>query len=367
MSAERILQVVDMVPNKRGPVELQLLEAARQATARGSRFVLRFTGAAPDWYAQAVRAAGADLGTIDRSRGIEAVIEVCRQERPQVVNFHFGSPAGLAPVARAGPKVVRTEHSFRYPRSLEGPRSVVRHWRARPIARFVAVSEYIARQTMQGYLIPRSRIRVVLNGTDVERFAPQPERKAALRRELLGLSDEHVVITLAALLAAPKRQEMAIRAMPAVTARAPGARLVLAGDGPDRARLLGLIDELALGDVVQLLSGDNDVAAIYAASDIAVQPTMGEGMSGSAIEAQASGLPLVATPNGGIVEAYEEGVSGLSVHDQTPSGLAEGLLELVCDEPRRASMSAAARLRALERFGIQRAARELLAVYDELV
>ena len=199
MAAQRILNVVDMVPNKRGPVELQLLEAARQATARGSRFVARFTGPAPDWYAEAMRTAGADLGTIDRAGGMAAVVELCRRECPQVVNFHFGSPAGLAAVAQTGAAVVRTEHSYGHPRSFEPVRVVVRHWRARPIARFVAVSEYIAQQTVRGYGVSRRRIRVVRNGTDLERFAPRPERRSELRRDLLGLSDEHVVITLAAL------------------------------------------------------------------------------------------------------------------------------------------------------------------------
>ena len=122
-----------------------------------------------------------------------------------------------------------------------------------------------------------------------------------------------------------------------------------------------------MGEVVQVLSADNDVAAIYAASDIAVQPTAGEGIGGAAIEALASGLPLVVTPNGGITEVYEEGRSGLAVHRQTPEGLAEVLLELVLDAPRRAAMGSAARARAQAHFGIERAGRELLAVYDELV
>jgi glycosyltransferase involved in cell wall biosynthesis len=155
--------------------------------------------------------------------------------------------------------------------------------------------------------------------------------------------------------------------MPEILAQMPHARLVLAGDGPERARLGRLIAAHGLDDVVQILSGPNDVAALYAASDIAVLPSISEGLPGGGIEAVASGLPLVATPNGGTPEVYEEGVSGISVRDQTSHGLAGALLPLIADPDLRSRMGEAARARAEQLFTIDRPARETLVVYDELL
>jgi glycosyltransferase involved in cell wall biosynthesis len=273
----------------------------------------------------------------------------------------------MTQAARRGAKVVMTEHSPRPARSMAPLRAAVRHWRTRHVDRFIAVSDFIARQTMRDFGVRRSRIRVILNATDIERFRPRPGEKLRLRQELLGLGQEHVVMTIAAHMRPAKRQELAVRAMPEILAQMPHARLVLAGDGPERARLGRLIAAHGLDDVVQILSGPNDVAALYAASDIAVLPSISEGLPGGGIEAVASGLPLVATPNGGTPEVYEEGVSGISVRDQTSHGLAGALLPLIADPDLRSRMGEAARARAEQLFTIDRPARETLVVYDELL
>ena len=174
-------------------------------------------------------------------------------------------------------------------------------------------------------------------------------------------------MTIAAHMRPAKRQELAVIAMPVIVAQMPHARLVLAGDGPERQRLGHLIATHGLEHVVQILPGPNDVAALYAASDIAVLPSISEGLPGGGIEAVACGLPLVATPNGGTPEVYEEGISGISARDQTSHGLATALLPLIADPELRRRMGAAARARAERLFAIDRPARETLAVYDELL
>jgi glycosyltransferase involved in cell wall biosynthesis len=367
VSGARILNLIDMAPNKRGPVELQVLETARQAVERGMHFAAYFTSAIPSWFDAEMTAAGAQVATFDRSRWTAEVTAVCDRERPNLAHFQFGPHAGMSEVSRRGVKVVRSEHSPRPRRSLGPLRTPIRHWRTRGVDLFIAVSEFIAAQTTRDFGVRRSRIRVVMNATDTSRFRPRPADKQRLRDELLRLRSEHVVITVAANMRPAKRQELAILAMPELLRAAPDARLVLAGDGPDRQRLWAMVKAQGLEDAVTILHGDNDVAAIYAASDIALLPSISEGLPGGGVEALACGLPLVATPNGGTPEVYEDGVSGVSVHDQTSRGLANALLPLARDQALREAMGRAARARAEALFPISRAARETLAVYDELL
>ncbi len=362
-----ILNVIDMLPNKRGPVELQAIATARACTAAGLPFAAAFGGPVPDWYREELETAGGRALSFERTRWTEEVVALCRREQPRLVHFHFGPHAGMTEVSALGPKVVRTEHSPRSPRRYELARIPVRHWHTRKVDLWIAVSEFIARQTAHDYAVPRRRIRVVLNATDTTRFRPRPGEKAELRRELLGLGEEHIVITLAANMRPAKRQEMAVLALPEVLAQAPQARLVLAGDGPDRPRLTQLVRDRALGEEVRILSGDNDVALIYAASDIALLPSVSEGLPGGGIEAIASGLPLVATPNGGTPEVYEDGVSGISVRDQTSHGLAAALLRLIGDPAGLERMGRRARERAERVFAIDRPAAETLAAYREIL
>jgi glycosyltransferase involved in cell wall biosynthesis len=356
-----------MVPNKRGPVELQTIETARQATERGMHFTAYFARDAPAWFTTEMSNAGGRVGVFDSRRWTAEVVGACARERPDIVHFHFGPHAGMTEAARRGAKVVRTEHSPRPARPTEPLRAPVRHWRTRNVDLFIAVSDYIARQTMRNFAVGRRRVRVVLNATDIERFRPRPEEKQSLRRQLVGLSREHVLITVAANLRPAKRQHLAVVAMHEVLRHAPNARLVLAGDGPERARLETLIRKERLDFAVKVLHEDNDVALLYAASDIALLPSTGEGLPGGAIEALSCGLPLVATPNGGTPEVYEEGISGKSVFDQTSAGVAEALVELIRDPSLREQMGRSARKRAEALFAISRPARETLAVYDELL
>ena len=367
VSDTRIVHLIDMRPDKDGPVELQTLATAQHAAARGLEVVAYFSGPIPDRYRMRMVQAGARVGNLDRAQWEAEADAICRRERPAIVHFHFGPHAGMTQAARHGAKVVMTEHSPRPARSMAPLRTAVRHWRTRRVDRFIAVSEFIARQTMRDFGVPRSRIRVILNATDTERFRPRPDEKLRLRRELLGLGPEHVVMTIAAHMRPAKRQELAVMAMPEIRARAPQARLVLAGDGPERERLQELVTAQGLDDVVQLMSGHNDVAALYAASDIALLPSISEGLPGGGIEAVASGLPLVATPNGGTPEVYDDGISGISVRDQTSHGLATALAPLIASPELRTRMGQAARARAERLFAIDRPARETLAVYDELL
>lgn len=367
MSGARILNLVDMVPDKRGPVELQLLETARQAVSGGMEFAAYFRRPVPGWFAQEMTAAGARVEALDPSRWTRDVLAACERERPDIAHFHFGPHAGMNEASRRGIKVVRTEHSPRAPQSLGALRVPVRHWRTRRVALFIAVSEFIAAQTMRDFAVPRRRLRVVLNATDITRFRPRPEDKERLRRELLGLASEHIVITIAANMRPAKRQELAVLAMPELISQVPEARLVLAGEGPDRPALQALVHQQGLEHAVRFLYGHNDVAAIYAASDLALLPSVSEGLPGGGIEALACGLPLVATPNGGTPEVYENGVSGVSVDDQTSRGIARALLPVVADPARREAMGHAARARAESVFAIERQARETLGVYEELL
>jgi len=231
---------------------------------------------------------------------------------------------------------------------------------------FIAVSEYMKLQTQRGFLVNPNRVRLVLNGVNLDYFKPR-EDKLELRHKLFGLGPDVKIIAACAYLHPGKRLDMLVRAMPIIRAKVPNTHLIIAGGGQEREKLLAIIEDLSLANFARVLSGDNRVERIYGASDIGVLPSAGEGMPGGALEAMACGLPIVATPCGGLAEVPEDGVSGVLVYNQTPEGLEDAIIPLLLDRERCKAMGRAARKRAEDFFDVRRAARQTIEIYRELL
>jgi glycosyltransferase involved in cell wall biosynthesis len=360
----RALELVNMVPNKRGPVELQLAEMARQSRARGWAMDIVFPAPPPAWYADALAATGCAVHCVPdlMGRGRDTVLERLRDAPADVAHLHFVRPAHYASaLRRLGVRgVVRTEHTFLTPSSPL--RALARAYRYRGVDVTVACSRSIFAQTRREYRVPAERIATVLNGVDVEHFRPAGARKQQLRARWTGLPADSFVITVAAHFTPRKRIDMAIRAFAEVHLALPHARLVLAGNGAELPRYRELISALGLGADVVLLTGDNIVSEIYGASDVAALTSWGEGLPGAGLEALACGLPLVATATPGADEVPEDGVSGFLVASE-PSAVAGALIALGEDDALRTRMGAAARRRAEANFDVRRTARETLDLY----
>jgi glycosyltransferase involved in cell wall biosynthesis len=144
-----------------------------------------------------------------------------------------------------------------------------------------------------------------------------------------------------------------LRAAVAVTALHPKVRFLAAGQGPLENDVRAEVERLGLGDRFRVLGYVDDAAAVLSASDVFVLASQVEGLPIALLEAMAMGLPV-------------DGVEGLLVPPGRPDELATAIASLVDDAPRRQSMSAAAAERAHD-FGIERAARQLEALYAEIL
>jgi glycosyltransferase involved in cell wall biosynthesis len=154
--------------------------------------------------------------------------------------------------------------------------------------------------------------------------------------------------------------------LPALAASVPSARVLLVGDGPERAALEAQAAALGVGERLRVTGATDDVAHCLAACDVLAAPSRNEGMGRVLVEAMALGLPVVGTRVGGIGDVILDGECGLLVPPEDPGALAEALVELGLDAGRRAKLAAGARPRA-EAFSTPVAAAAMRAVYDALV
>lgn len=122
-----------------------------------------------------------------------------------------------------------------------------------------------------------------------------------------------------------------LRALAALAAGGSRFEFLLAGDGPERENLAGLITELGLSDRIRLLGEVENVPALFAGAHLAVHPSKSEGLSNAILEAMAEGLPVVATSVGGTPEIIRNGQNGLLVAPGDPNSLASAIQRLIVD------------------------------------
>ena len=141
-----------------------------------------------------------------------------------------------------------------------------------------------------------------------------------------------------------------IEAMPEVIRRVPEARLVVAGDGPDRGGFEALAGRLGVRVRFAGAVPFDRMAPLYRRCSVFCLPTLAEAFGISLLQAMASGRPVVACGVGGVPEVVEDGGSGLLVPPRDPARLAEALVRLLSDAGLRREMGARGRGLCEERY-----------------
>jgi glycosyltransferase involved in cell wall biosynthesis len=141
-------------------------------------------------------------------------------------------------------------------------------------------------------------------------------------------------------------------------------RLVIAGDGPQRAAIEAILREADAAQDAWLAGERSDIELLMRGLDAFVLPSLAEGISNTILEAMATGLPVVATDVGGNRELIDDGITGRIVPSADPERLAQAMLEDFCDRDRARGHSRAAREAAEKRFSLDRMVADYCALYQ---
>jgi glycosyltransferase involved in cell wall biosynthesis len=205
--------------------------------------------------------------------------------------------------------------------------------------------------------VPRDKLVTIRNGV-----ATPPHRTESLRREL-GIPEGAIVIGSVGRLEAQKSYDLLLHAFSRVVRHCPDARLVIVGDGSERARLEALIRELGLVSQVTLAGYRLGASSLMREFDIVASSSRYEGMPLVLIEAMSVGRPVVATAVGGVREVVVDDVTGILVPAGDPELLADRLLCLIKDAPLRERLGEGGLERYRELFTVERMARDVERLY----
>jgi glycosyltransferase involved in cell wall biosynthesis len=198
--------------------------------------------------------------------------------------------------------------------------------------------------------VPRSRIRVIPNGIDLGAYIPSAHDRPIRR-----------IVTVANL-RPEKAHEVLFDAASLVLRRCPETEFVIAGDGPRRQELESVAAARGIASRVQFIGHADDVPSLLASSDLFVLPSRSEAFPNSVLEAMASGLPIVASRVGGIVELIENQRTGVLVPPDDPRALGHAILDLIQWRSHAARLGHAARAEVEARYSWDR----MIAAFEHL-
>lgn len=207
-----------------------------------------------------------------------------------------------------------------------------------------------------------AKTKIIYNGIDVDAF----DRMASGPFEQLSPSGEYLLIGCVGNLNEIKGHEYLVGAMPGIIKIFPAARLILIGEGTERARLRELAERLGVQDVIRMPGYAANVPSVMRQFDVYVQPSLQESFGLVLLEAMAAGLPIVASDVDGIPEIVLAGVTGFRVPPRDSAAIAAAVCALLGSSEERAQIGRAGRARVIEEFDIKKTVRSYEQLYEEL-
>jgi glycosyltransferase involved in cell wall biosynthesis len=349
-----------------------MVEWSRALLARGvmvTPVILRQAGS----LGEATRAEGLPFVFLGRHpadpRTLFDFLQIIRRDRIQVLHLQgFGATffGRVAARLRGLPVVVHVhaDHHYEpkaYPRFVQ----LLDHALAGGTQHVLAISRAVARFAVASQGFRPEQVEVLHNPVDLRRFRPVDAAARRAFREALAIEWDAPVVICVARFDPVKGVDLLIEAWREIASAIPQAVLLLAGDGPLRETLAQRIRSNGIDTSVRFLGYRSDVEAVLPAADLCVVPSRSEGFSLAALEAMATGLPVVATRVGGLPEVVRDGETGVLVEADNPPALAKAVIRLLADPTLRAELAAAA-LASAQGYDIDAYCARLETLYHQL-
>lgn len=354
-SGQRPLRIAQMIETDGpGGAEVVVIELARELRRRGHTVIAVGPAEGPGWLSGKLAELGFERHTYHLSHPVDPMClrrmtRMLGSLRLDVIHSHEFDMAFYGSLAARwlGVRHVITMHGS------DQVMQVIRRRAALQLASHlsdatVAVSEHSREYMEQRLPTLRGRIQVVHNGV-----TDRPGKREETRRGL-ELADDEVLVLSVGNLRPRKGHAVLVRAMGELARdpMLPPWRLMIAGQGQQRDRLIRLARELGIADRVQLLGQREDIPDLQAAADIYAMPSNWEGLPMAILEAMFGSCPIVASDVGGISEAVTPGEDGYLVASGDHRGLAAALRPLIEDPDLRDRMGRRARERAIAEFHV---------------
>ena len=317
-----------------------------------------------------------EISMLHDARSAFQVAEIMRETRPHILHTHTAKAGAIARAAAvlagdARPKVVVHTFHGHVLRGYFGPLRTavfrqVERTLARPSDALIAVSPEVRDDLVELGVAPAEKFVVVRLGIPLaERLDDDAEDMDY--RQLYGIPREAFVVGWVGRMTGVKDTGVVLEAVAALRERGVNAVVCLVGDGPDREPLERLAHKRGIARASYFAGYQSDVAGFYRLFDAFFLPSVNEGTPVSAIEALATGTPVVANRVGGVPDVVRDGIDGFLVEPGDVDGATERLEALARDPALRASLGEAGRERVRSRYAVTRLVDDVDRLYRSLL
>jgi glycosyltransferase involved in cell wall biosynthesis len=302
------------------------------------------------------------------------LIRFLKKERYHIVHTH-NSKAGfvgrLAAKSASVPVIVHTVHGFAFHDREPAWRQMLfrnlERLASRWCDRMIFISQPLIEWALQERIVDRQKVLKIYSGIELTHFHPVTEdEKKSLRRKW-GIREESAVIGIVSKLWEGKGHEILIRAFKELKEEINDALLAIVGEGYLHGRLVNLVHRLGLADSVIFTGFQMDVSEIMATFDVAVLPSLFEGMGRVLLEAMAMEKPVVASRVGGIPDLVHDGVNGILIAPGSVQELTSSLLKTLRNPVMAREMGKQGRKRIKAEFSVDTMVQSIQRVYHELL
>ncbi len=294
-----------------------------------------------------------------------------RKHRPDVIQAYLNTPNFWARLAGrlAGIRFILTSE-----RSGDVGHSFVRVVLERVLQHFshliIANSESVKSVLLQQIGVPPDKIRVIYNGVDVPKFSTAADSELERLRCRFALGDQDFVVTLPGRLAAEKNHMCLVKAVECLGSVRDRIKVLFVGNELDQAlkqRLIAAIRHRSLSDHFIFAGRQDNMAAIYALSDVVVLPSLWESFPNVLLEAMAASRPVIASNISDNRKIIEHGVNGFLFASNDERELANCLDALVnSSRERLARMGEAGLVIAQSRYSIEEMVHSYQTIYSSI-
>jgi glycosyltransferase involved in cell wall biosynthesis len=291
------------------------------------------------------------------------IIALVKKERFDLIHAHTRVTQVLGSLVSFFARVpmVTTAHGYYKPRF---GRRLFGCWGKRVIA----ISPLVAQELEKSHRVPKSKLRVIFNGMDIEGYRKRVlEAEADAFRRQLGVGSETFLIGCISRLVRDKGHEVLIEAA-AKLSKKHDIFLVMIGDGRQKKRILDLIQKHKLQKKAALLPARPQLEEVFAALDVFVHPaTFKEGFGLTVLEAMAAKIPVVVSDIWAINSIIRNHVNGFLVPPKNAGELSKTLSWVIENQPQAAAIAQNAFEMASSAYSLQRMASEVETVYEEVL
>ena len=284
------------------------------------------------------------------------LVEIIQKERIDVIHARSRVPAWIALWASRQTQAVLITTCHGY---------YSRHFFSRVMGwgkLVIAISEVIGQHMVQDFGVPSHHVRIIPRSVDTSKFSIPRKTKGSM---------DPLIVTMIGRITPLKGHSYFLKAMAQVIRTLPNVRVQLIGDASSKRRgykdeLILLTKRLGIAHCVEFLGNRRDIPQLLAHSDCLVLSTITQEAFGRVIlEAQAAGVPVVATKVGGVSEIIDHGKTGLLVPAKDVEAMAKAVIHLLKNHEFASSLVGAAYKKIEHRYTLTHMAEATLQVYRE--